>query len=309
MFGVVVHGGAGAVARADTDDATAEARRAGLRAALAAAHAILAAGGPALDAVEAAVVVLEDDPGFNAGRGAVFTHAGTIELDAALMDGATGAAGAVAAVTTARNPIRAARAVMERTPHVLLAGPGADAFVRAAGLEVAPPDYFATAERRAQLERARARGAVVLDHGGDTPNLGTVGAVALDAAGRLAAATSTGGMTNKRYGRVGDSPILGAGTWADGRVAVSCTGHGEAFLRTAAAHAVAARMRWGGAVLEDAAREALADVRAAGGSGGLIGIDAAGRTVMPFDTGGMYRGQWLAGDAGARVAIWGEGVG
>ncbi|WP_223880519.1 isoaspartyl peptidase/L-asparaginase family protein [Roseococcus microcysteis] len=291
---LAIHGGAGTIPRAALTGGREAEYRAGLMAALEAGAAVLRAGGTAGDAVVEAVRALEDCPLFNAGRGSTFTSDGTIEMDAALMLG-EGKAGAVTGVTRPRNPIRAARAVLEGGRHVLLSGAAADAFAAAAGLDLAPADYFRTEHRLAQLEAARAQDRVALDH--DVPaRMGTVGAVARDAAGRLAAATSTGGMTNKRPGRVGDCPVFGAGTWADGTVAISCTGTGEAFIRAAAAHEISARMRHLGETLEQAcARVIGTDVPAAGGRGGLIAVDAAGHAALPFNTEGMYRGAWRAG--------------
>jgi beta-aspartyl-peptidase (threonine type) len=294
---LVIHGGAGTIRREEMSAARGAEHRVALEAALAAGGAVLAQGGNALDAVEQAVRALEDCPLFNAGRGATFTAAGTIEMDAALMDGATLQAGAVAAVRRIRNPIAAARAVMERTPHVLLIGPAADDFAEAEGLALAPPEYFRTEHRWQQLQAALATRRVALDH--DLPaRMGTVGAVARDRDGRLAAATSTGGMTNKRAGRVGDSPLIGAGTWADAAVAVSCTGVGEAFIRCAAAHELSALMRHRGLPVRQAAAEvAEVLVPANGGSGGLIAVDAAGKPAIAFGTAGMYRGVLRAGAA------------
>ena len=252
--------------------------RAGLERALAAGHAVLAAGGSSVDAVCAAVVELEDSPLFNAGRGAVYNADGEHELDAGVMDGATLAAGAVAAVRRVRNPVLAARAVMEKSRHVLLVGRGAERFAARQGLRMEKPEYFATRARRRALERNLAG------------HHGTVGAVARDMAGNLAAATSTGGYTGKLPGRVGDSPLIGAGTYAEnGTCAVSGTGLGEAFIRAALAHDIAARMRYAGEALAAAARKALAAVAALGGDGGLIAVDRRGRVVMPFNSAGMYR--------------------
>jgi isoaspartyl peptidase/L-asparaginase-like protein (Ntn-hydrolase superfamily) len=260
--------------------------RAGLTAALHAGYAVLDGGGKSLDAVVAAVILLEDSPLFNAGRGAVFNAAGRHELDAAVMDGATGRAGAVAGVRRVKNPVLAARAVMERTPHVLLAGPAADRFARAAGLTVVPPVYFSTTARAVALARARADAAATA-----ADRHGTVGAVALDRYGNLAAATSTGGFTNKLPGRIGDSPLVGAGTYADNAsCAVSGTGSGEHFMRAVLAYDVAARIRYRGETLAEAACGALARVEALGGDGGLIAVDRAGNIAMPFVSEGMYRG-------------------
>jgi len=297
-WSLAIHGGAGTIPRAALTGGREAEYRAGLLAALGAGAAVLRAGGPAGEAVVAAVRALEDCPLFNAGRGSTFTSAGTIEMDAALMLG-EGRAGAVTGVTRVRNPITAARAVLEGGRQVLLAGAAADAFAEAEGLDMAPADYFRTEHRLAQLHAARAQDRVALDHDMPAPaRMGTVGAVARDAAGQLAAATSTGGMTNKRPGRVGDCPVLGAGTWADAAVAVSCTGTGEAFIRAAAAHEISARMRHRGETLEQACAQVIGtDVPAAGGRGGLIAVDAAGGVALPFNTEGMYRGSWRAGGA------------
>ena len=267
--------------------------------------------GSALDAVTLAVELLEDCPLFNAGHGAVFTHAETHELDAAVMDGATLRAGAVGCVTRVRRPVRAARAVMEHTDHVLLVGAGAEALAQRLGLELVPPNYFSTDARREQLHRAQAADKTLLDHDAlslagqaaapldEGRKLGTVGAVALDARGNLAAATSTGGMTNKQPGRVGDSPLIGAGTYADNRTAaVSCTGTGEMFIRTVAAFDVCARMAYGGLSLQAAAEQVVMNaLPAIAGRGGLIALDAQGNLSMPFNTEGMYRGYARVGEA------------
>jgi len=272
--------------------------RAGLTAALRAGYAVLDGGGTSLDAVVAAVIVMEDSPLFNAGRGAVFNAAGRHELDAAVMDGATGGAGAVAAARRVRNPVLAARAVMERTPHVLLTGSAADRFARDAGLTLVPPGYFSTTARAVALARARADAAAT-----DADRHGTVGAVARDRNGNLAAATSTGGYTNKLPGRVGDTPLVGAGTYAENAsCAVSATGSGEHFMRAVAAHDVAARMRYRRESLADAARHALERVVALGGDGGMIAVDRAGNIAMPFVSKGMYRG-WARGGR-IHVAIY-----
>jgi beta-aspartyl-peptidase (threonine type) len=303
VWTLLIHGGAGTIRREEMTAEREARHREALLVALAAGEAVLAQGGAALDAVAEAVRSLEDCPLFNAGRGGTFTNAGTIEMDAAVMRGEDRAAGAVAGVTRIRNPVLAARCVMERTPHVLLAGPAADAFAEAEGLDMAPPEYFRTEHRWQQLQAALAAQRVALDH--DLPaRMGTVGAVARDAAGRLAAATSTGGMTNKRPGRVGDSPLIGAGTWADRHVAVSCTGVGEAFIRCAAAHEVSALVRLGGRGLALAAAQvALWEVPDCGGRGGLIAVDAAGEPAIAFGTEGMYRGLARGGVA-PEVAIY-----
>jgi len=275
-------------------------------------YARLAAGEAALDAAEQAVRVMENSPLFNAGRGAVFSHEGRNEMDAAIMDGATCAAGAVAGLTRIRNPISGARTVLARSPHVMLIGDGAERFLAEQGLEFVEPGYFYTERRWRQLLAVRDSEGAHLDHSivaqADGKSLGTVGAVALDAAGNLAAATSTGGMTNKRYGRVGDTPIIGAGTWADNRTcAVSCTGHGEYFMRAAAAHDVAARIAYQGVELVGAAAATLAAIERLGGEGGLIAIDAQGRVTLPFNSEGMYRG--YTDDGGEPVcAIYAEGA-
>jgi isoaspartyl peptidase/L-asparaginase-like protein (Ntn-hydrolase superfamily) len=285
------------MSRARMTDSRERDYRAALTAALRAGYAVLAGGGTSLDAVVAAVIVLEDTPLFNAGRGAVFNAAGEHELDAAVMDGATRRAGAVAGARRVKNPVLAAHAVMERTPHVLLAGAGADRFARAAGLQMVPAKYYSTPARAVALARARADAAATA-----ADRHGTVGAVALDRAGNLAAATSTGGFTNKMAGRVGDTPIVGAGTYADAACAVSATGSGEHYIRAVLAHDVAARMRYLGEPLGIAARRALAGVAALGGDGGLIAIDRAGRVAMPFNSEGMYRG--CARHGRYRVAIY-----
>lgn len=292
---LVVHGGCGELRLSPQEEA---AGRTGIAQALEAGSAVLAGGGSALDAVEAAARVLEDDPAFNAGRGSVLAHDGHIELDAAIMDGRTRAAGAVAGLTTIRCPISAARAVMEHSPHVLLSFGGAEEFAREHGLETVDPRWFEVPERRAQLERVLASG------GGFDADVkyGTIGAVAVDAAGHVAAATSTGGLTAKRYGRIGDSPLIGAGTYADDRAAaISATGSGEFFIRAAAGHEVGARMRMLGESLQQAIDAVLADVTALGGTGGLIGVAPDGTAAWGLTTRGMYRGK--ANAEGHTVAV------
>jgi L-asparaginase / beta-aspartyl-peptidase len=260
---------------------------AGLAAALDAGVAILVAGGSALDAVEAAVVALEDDPHFNAGRGSVFTHDGAIELDASIMDGRERAAGAVTGLTTVRNPVRLARAVMEHSPHVFLGGDGAEAFARERGLETVDPEWFATEERRRQLDIIKARGGFDAE-----VKYGTVGAVARDQEGHVAAATSTGGLTGKRWGRIGDSPVIGAGNYADDRAcAVSATGAGEFFIRAGVAHEICTRMRLLGETAQAAADAVIAEVGALGGDGGVIVAASDGSIAFSFNTPGMYRGR------------------
>lgn len=305
---LAIHGGAGTIARDDlTADELADIEST-LRASLAAGYGVLADGGPALDAVAAAIRILEDSPWFNAGRGAVFTHEGRHELDASIMDGRTLAAGAVGGVEGVRNPILLARRVMEASPHVLLTGPGAVAFARQEGIELRPPEYFHTDRRWRQLLKARGEPVAGLTV---EARVGTVGAVALDRDGHLAAGTSTGGMTNKRWGRLGDSPIIGAGTYASDEAgcAVSATGHGEYFIRAAVAHDICARADYGGMSVAAAAElvvmERLGEL---GGSGGVIALDAEGHVAMPFNTRGMYRG--VATAAGEmRVAVYrGDGL-
>ena len=271
---LALHGGAG-VARRDKAGAP---HRAALEAALEAGYEVLKSGGRSLDAVSAAVVVLEDSPLFNAGRGSCFNAKGEIEMDASIMDGATLAAGAVAAVRRVRNPVLAARAVMEKSPHVLLAGKGAEAFAAQHGFKLASTRYFRTEERLAALKRGLAR------------HHGTVGAVALDRHGNLAAATSTGGYTGKLPGRIGDSPLIGAGTYADNAsCAVSGTGWGEAFIRVALAHEVSSRMRHLNEPLQKAAQSALKQVSCIGGDGGLVALDRRGNIAMPFNSEAMFR--------------------
>lgn len=303
---LVVHGGAGTILRENMTPDLEEAYRAGLREALAAGWTVLEAGGPALDAVEAAIRTMEDSPLFNAGKGAVFTSDGRNELDASIMDGTTRSAGAVAAVRHVRNPISLARRVMEASPHVLLAGEGAEEFALEQGIDLVPAGYFFTERRWRSLERARERTSSGTSRAPSAGALGTVGAVALDRDGHLAAGTSTGGMTNKRWGRIGDSPIVGAGTWADdGTCAVSGTGHGEFFIRNAVAHDVCARVRHG-ASLEEAARAVVLEILVEDGAdGGIIALDPAGRFVMVMNTPGMYRGYRTA-DEGPVVAIYAD---
>jgi isoaspartyl peptidase/L-asparaginase-like protein (Ntn-hydrolase superfamily) len=266
---------------------------------------VLASGGEALDAVIASVRSMEQSPWFNAGRGAVLTSEGTVEFDASLMCGRTRRAGAIACARTPRYPIEAARTVMETDRHVLLVGEGADSFIQSTGLETASLDYFLTDERRAQLERMVARERYALDHDPtETDTYGTVGAVALDTHGDLAAATSTGGMVNQWVGRVGDSAIIGAGTWADERCAISATGHGEAFIRGRCAGRVADLIELSGMSLEAASKQVIdRELTALGGRGGLIGVDRNGAMVMPFCTGGMFRA-WTRPGEEIGTGIW-----
>lgn len=304
---IAIHGGAGTIRASDMTPELAGARHEGLRRALRAGWAVLTTGGSALDAVTEAVCALEDDSLFNAGRGAVLTDAGTIEMDAAIMNGADRRAGAVAGIRGPRNPVRAARAVMETTPHLLMIGEGALAVARDVGLRFEPAAYFETPNRRAALERELARRASgASDTRSDADRHGTVGAVARDAAGHLAAATSTGGMTGKRAGRVGDTPIIGAGTFADDATcAVSCTGTGEVFIRFTAAAEIAARIRYGGEALESAASGVVAELATHGGDGGLIALSHAGDPVLKFNSQGMYRGS-IGADRILRTAIHNE---
>jgi beta-aspartyl-peptidase (threonine type) len=300
---LVIHGGAGVIERDRITPEQEQAARAGLNAALDAGSKVLASGGSALDAVEAAVRVLEDDPSFNAGRGAVFTYEGTNELDAAIMEGTTRRAGAVAGTTRTKNPIGLARAVMENSPHVFLAGEGADRFSVEQGLEQTDPAWFATPERRRQLDELKARKTSSFDV---DLKYGTVGAVALDKAGHVAAATSTGGLTGKRWGRIGDAPIIGAGTYADDRAcAVSATGAGEFFIREGVAHEICARVRFQGESLKVAADTVMAETKALGGDGGVIVTGPTGEMAYSFNTPGMYRGQASA-DGRRSVGIYGD---
>ena len=317
---IAIHGGAGAMSRAAMTSEKEQEYLSALNAVLAAGQAVLAAGGSALDAVTEAVRLLEDCPLFNAGHGAVFTSAATHELDASIMDGATLRSGAIAGVDCVRNPVLAARKVMEESKHVFFIGEGAEAFAREHGLAIVDPSYFSTDARRQQLLRVQrdTPEAAVLDHDGQalvargqpTPaaapaepldadrKLGTVGAVAVDAQGNLAAATSTGGITNKQVGRVGDAPLIGAGCYASNRTcAVSTTGTGEMFIRMVAAYDVAAQMEYAGTPLEEAARRVVEDkLPAIGGKGGLIAVDAQGNVTLPFNTEGMYRGYARVGE-------------
>ena len=303
MFGLAIHGGAGTLPRAEAAEEKLQHYRSGLNAALAAGFAVLDSGGSSLEAVSRAVTALEDDPLFNAGRGAVFTLEGRNELDASIMDGGSLKAGAVCGVTHVKNPVALARAVMEHSEHVMLAGAGAEEFALTRGFTLVPQSYFYTEERWKQLERIRggdqSLSALTISH------VGTVGAVALDSRGQLAAATSTGGMTGKRFQRIGDSPIIGAGTYADNRsCAVSATGHGEVFIRAAVAHDICARMRFGGRDLKTAVREVVVEeLPAMHGEGGVVSIDARGAIVMEFNSEGMFRASRRQGEA-AHVAIY-----
>lgn len=306
---LVIHGGAGFVPKESLSAADAQGFHADLNRALDAGNAILASGGSALDAVSAAVVMLEESPRFNAGKGAVFNAAGGHQLDAAIMEGHTRRAGAVAGVTTARNPIKLARAVMEHSPHVMLAADGAEAFADTRPeIERVPNHWFDTEHRRRALEKARldeasGRQASGYAYDDEPPYFGTVGAVALDRYGHIAAATSTGGMTNKKWGRVGDAPVIGAGTWADERCGVSGTGWGEFYIRNAVAHDICARVAYRGDTLAAAADEVINHiVPAQGGDGGAIALDREGNIAMPFNSGSMFRG-WIKPDGSRGTAI------
>ena len=303
MFGLAIHGGAGTLPRAEMSEERELKYRTGLAAALDGGYAVLQAGGTSLDAVTRAVMALEDNPLFNAGAGAVFTLDGRNELDASIMDGRTLKAGAVCGVTHIRNPIQLARTVMEHSEYVMLSGEGAEEFALSRGVALVPRSYFYTEERWRQLERIR---------GGDSglsaltiSHVGTVGAVALDSDGRLAAATSTGGTTGKRYNRIGDSPVIGAGTYADDRsCAVSATGHGEIFIRAAVAHDICSRMRFGGRTLSAAVREVVqGELIQLQGEGGVVAIDRNGEISMEFNSEGMFRACRRSGEE-ARISIY-----
>ena len=306
-YGIVIHGGAGTILKENMTDSLENAYRAKLEEALKAGNEILKNGGSSMDAVQAAIMIMEDSPLFNAGKGAVFTNSERNELDASFMDGATLNAGAVGGVTIVRNPITAARAVLEKSEHVMLTGEGANQFALLQGLDTVDNSYFYTERRFNSLQKLKN------EKGGNSSLLseendykfGTVGAAALDKAGNLAAGTSTGGMTNKKFGRIGDSPIIGAGTYANNATcAVSCTGHGEYFIRYAVAHDVSAMMEYKGVSLKEAG-EAVINKKLvdAGGTGGLISIDALGNVSMPFNTAGMYRGFMLDGEE-AKIFIY-----
>src|SRR5881398_2833342 len=296
-IGLAIHGGAGTIERSNMTPEREREYRAGLERALTAGYEILKRGGSSLDATEAAVRVLEDDPHFNAGRGSVFTSAGTNEMDASIMDGKTLKAGAVGSVQHIKNPINLARLVMEKSPHVILDCAGAEAFAKENGIELVDQKYFFTQERWGALQKIKAAEKHRTGDAGkaflitDQDRHGTVGAVALDQNGNLTAATSTGGTTNKRPGRVGDSPVIGAGTYANNAAcAVSATGDGEYFVRATVAHDVSALMEYRGMSLTEAAQSVLDKVAKLGGSGGLIAIDRQGNIALPFNTSGMYRG-------------------
>ena len=313
---IVIHGGGWCPRRGDMTPDQEREYRAKLEEALRAGHAILEQGGTSLDAVVAAVNIMEDSPLFNAGKGAVFTSEGTNELDASIMDGATLRAGAVAGVKRVKNPIDLARAVMEHSPHVMLAGAGAERFAEEQGIEMVDPEYFYTEHRWEALQRAQARESIADAYRHDGRSVaflmhdhkfGTVGAVALDRHGNLAAATSTGGMTNKRWGRIGDSPIIGAGTYANNAsCAVSATGHGEFFIRNVVAHEICARVEYGGESLEEAANYVVMEkLVEQGADGGVIALDRLGNIATPFNSEGMYRG-YIDRDGNLVVQIYKE---
>jgi beta-aspartyl-peptidase (threonine type) len=291
---IAIHGGAGTIKKENLTPELEKAYHETLDKALEAGYAVLEKGGTSLDAIETAIKILEDSPLFNAGKGAVFANNGKNELDAAIMDGKTGKAGAVAGVTNVKNPILAARAVMEKSEHVMLTGKGAEEFAQKQGLEIVEPSYFRTETRFQQLQKAKeaeqdTTGSLELEK---FYKYGTVGAVALDKYGNLAAGTSTGGMTNKKYGRVGDAPIIGAGTYADNQTcAVSCTGHGEYFIRAVVGHEISALMKYKKYSLKKATETVIFDqLKPIGGEGGLIAIDKKGNVSLPFNSLGMYRG-------------------
>ncbi|QRN98148.1 isoaspartyl peptidase/L-asparaginase [Archangium violaceum] len=320
-WGIVIHGGAGVIKREALSAEREAAVRAVLTEALQAGHSVLAKGGSSLDAVTAAIRVMEDSPLFNAGKGAVFTHDGKNELDAAIMNGRTREAGAVAGLRHVKNPITLARAVMEKSPHVMMIGEGAEEFAKQQGVELVPESYFYTEERWESLQRAleaekkqqqappeqgqpRGPSTFYETPAGSDHKFGTVGAVALDQAGNLAAGTSTGGMTNKRFGRVGDAPIIGAGTYADPRCAVSATGHGEYFIRYGVARDICARVEYQELPVLEAANQVVLDVLVkAGGEGGVIAMDSQGNIATPFNSAGMYRG-YMGPEGTPSVAIF-----
>lgn len=307
---LVIHGGAGAISKEFLSEEQEAAYHAALKKALEAGFAVLDRGGKSVDAVIAAIVILEDSPLFNAGKGAVFTADGRNELDASLMDGSNLKAGAVAGVTTIKNPIKAAYTVMTDSEHVMLAGEGADVFAKSHGLEIVEPGYFVDSTRYQQFLKSKKSGKLegtshqALENAG---KFGTVGAVALDRFGNIAAGTSTGGMSNKRFGRVGDSPVIGAGTYANNRTcAVSGTGWGEYFIRLVIAHDISAMMEYGHLTLQQAADSVIMKkLPALGGSGGVIALDNAGNIAMPFNTKGMYRG-YIRAVGEAKTFLYGE---
>lgn len=303
-YTLAIHGGAGTIDPNKMTPAKEVAYRTGLMNALQAGEKILASGGSSLDAVEAAVIALENDALFNAGRGSVFTHDGKHEMDASVMRGDTLEAGAVAGVRGVQNPITLARAIMEKSEHVMLCRDGAEAFAKSIDLPFQDEEYFFDAFRHEQWQQALKENVIQLDHA-DDKKFGTVGAVALDSHGNLAAATSTGGMTNKRWGRAGDSPIIGAGTYANNQTcAISCTGHGEFFIRAVVAYDISCLMEYKGMSLQQACDFVVKDkLVKLGGEGGLIAADVHGNLILPFNSSGMYRG-WLKNDVPPTVRIY-----
>lgn len=313
---LVIHGGAGTILKKNMTPEKEAAYKASLKQALATGYKILQSGGSSLDAVEATVRVLENDSLFNAGKGAVFTHEGRNELDAAIMNGKTKAAGAVAGITTVKNPVSAARAVMEKSEHVMMVGPGAEKFAKEAGLEIVDPAYFRTQSRWNDLQKALQEDSIAAAKSNAYTNpqkfgiknkdykFGTVGAVALDQQGNLAAATSTGGMTDKKYGRIGDSPIIGAGTYANNETAaISCTGWGEFYIRNVVAYDLSALIEYKGLTVQQAGNTVIKKVGDMGGDGGLIALDKKGNMTMSFNTEGMYRGA-ITKDGKIEIAIY-----
>ena len=311
---LAIHGGAGTILKSEMTPALENEYKNGLQNALQKGWEILQKKGSALDAVEKAVIELENFPLFNAGRGSVFTHEGKIEMDASIMDGKNLKAGAIAFVKNVKNPIKLARLVLEKTQHCLLAGEGANEFAHEMKVEFETDEYFFTEHRYRQLLKAIEEGRIQLDHSSEVKNqkskiknqksLGTVGAVACDFRGNLAAATSTGGMTNKKFGRIGDSPIIGAGTYAENSTcAVSCTGHGEFFMLGVTAFDVAARMKYKNLSLTDAANETIQRLTEINGEGGFVAVDASGNVVLPFNSEGMYRG-FVTNDGEIKIEIY-----
>ncbi|MFD2517266.1 isoaspartyl peptidase/L-asparaginase family protein [Salinimicrobium flavum] len=315
-FGIVIHGGAGTILKENMSDSLEQEYRAKMEEAIRTGHQILANGGTALEAVQRTINIMEDSPLFNAGKGAVFTNAGTNELDASIMDGETLNAGAVAGVTTIKNPINLAYEVMVNSEHVMLGGKGAEEFGQQQGIETVDPQYFFTENRYKSLQRIRDKEKTELDHDGKTAfadpfikdsKFGTVGCAALDKNGNLAAGTSTGGMTNKRWGRIGDAPIIGAGTYANNATcAVSSTGWGEFFIRGMVAHDISALMEYKGLSLQEAARVVIQEkIPALGGDGGIVAIDHEGNVAMEFNTAGMYRAK-MNKNGELEIGIYGE---
>lgn len=310
-FALVIHGGAGTILKTNMTPELEKAYTDKLTQALKAGYDTLSKGGTSLDAIVVSIKILEDSPLFNAGKGSVFTADGKNEMDAAIMDGKTLKAGSVAGVRIIKNPITAARCVMEKSQHVMMVGTGAEKFAKTCKCDTADAVYFFEQKRWDQLQKIKKEEKAQLDHGSLTPTeypdkkFGTVGVAALDKYGNIAAGTSTGGMTNKKYGRVGDAPIIGAGTYANNKTcAISCTGHGEFFMRSVVAYDISALMEYKGLSLEKAADEVVnKKLKELGGEGGLIGIDAKGNITMPFNSAGMYRG-YMKSDGKTEVLIY-----